>query len=379
MERAGILSMQRILNYGSFLQAYSLKMVLEELGWEVEFVDYHPGKCLVETSEKKGIQRRMQKALEALRYRASFGDKLRFIRYKKTYAEQYFPLLGIEKNHMNYAPRLDLLVIGSDEVFNCVQNNTNVGYSRELFGYGNRASKTVAYAASFGNTTLDKIEKYGIAETVRDDLSRLDCISVRDRNSQDIVRRLLGKEPPIYPDPVLLYDWGKYIPERKPMNEKYLLVYGYSGRFSAEECRCITAFAGIHGLKIVSLGGIQNLRNTFMNCSPLEVPAWFANAEYVITDTFHGTVLSVVTHRRFAAFVREHGYGNSEKLGSLLEMLGLEDRKVTASAELDEKIQDEIGYAEIDSLLAEWRVEAYGYLKNQTRQWNGQYAYNASN
>lgn len=363
MGRAGILSMQRIQNYGSFLQAYGLKKILEELGWEVEFVDYHPGKCLIETAEKKGIWRKMQKVSEVFCYKASIKDKYRFIQYKKNYAGQYFPLLGIDKDHMNYSPELDLLVIGSDEVFNCVQNNTNVGYSRELFGYGNRASKVISYAVSFGNTTLEKIEKYSITETLREDLSRLDKISVRDQNSQSIVKKLLGKEPPIYPDPVLLYDWSKDIPEGRPVQGKYLLVYGYSGRFSTEECKCITAFANKNGLKIICLGGIQNIRNTFADCSPFEVLSYFANAEYVVTDTFHGTILSVVMHRRFVAFVRSQGYGNLEKMESLLAMLGLTHRKVTVPAELEEKIQNEIGYLDVDDWLAEWRDKAYQYLK----------------
>lgn len=55
MKKAGILSMQRIYNYGSFLQAYGLKKMLEELGCAVEFVDYHPGKCLVDLKQKNGF------------------------------------------------------------------------------------------------------------------------------------------------------------------------------------------------------------------------------------------------------------------------------------------------------------------------------------
>lgn len=46
-KKVGIMSMQRIINYGSFLQAYGLKSILEELGADVEFIDYHPGECLL--------------------------------------------------------------------------------------------------------------------------------------------------------------------------------------------------------------------------------------------------------------------------------------------------------------------------------------------
>lgn len=365
MAKAGILSMQRILNYGSFLQAYALRKVLEELGWEVQFADYHSGRCLEGGSEKRGISRKLSKAAQTLGYNASLKDKLEFIRYKKNYAGQYFPLLGIEQNQMNYFPRLDLLVIGSDEVFNCVQDNTNVGYARELFGYGNKASTLISYAASFGNTTLDKIEKYGVAETLVEDLKKFDRISVRDYNSQNIVKELTGLTPPIHPDPVLLYDWEKEIPGHRPLEENYLLVYGYSGRFSAGECESIEDFADRHGLKIVCLGGVQNIRNTFVNCSPFEVLSYFANAEYVVTDTFHGVLLSVVMRRRFAAFVRNEGYGNAEKLGGALAMLGLEQRKVVALENLARILQSEPAYSEIDGLLAKWKEQAYQYLREE--------------
>lgn len=79
--RVGILSMQRIYNYGSFLQAFGLKSLLESLGCDVQFVDYEPGECLVKSnSSKRGLARKVEKALEVFRYDASIGDKLAFIR-----------------------------------------------------------------------------------------------------------------------------------------------------------------------------------------------------------------------------------------------------------------------------------------------------------
>ena len=70
MKKAGILSMQRIYNYGSFLQAYGLKKMLEELGCDVEFVDYHPGKCLVDLKQKNGLLRKLSKSMEVLMIQA---------------------------------------------------------------------------------------------------------------------------------------------------------------------------------------------------------------------------------------------------------------------------------------------------------------------
>ena len=159
MIKAGIMSMQRICNYGSFLQAYGLKKILEELGCKVEFVDYHVGDCLLR-SDGSGIKRKLTKAVEVFKCHAPLRDKFSFIKYKNNYAKKHYPILGINQE-MNYLPELDLLVIGSDEVFNCIQNNANVGYSPELFGADNRAKRLISYAASCGNTTLEKLESWG--------------------------------------------------------------------------------------------------------------------------------------------------------------------------------------------------------------------------
>ena len=155
--------MQRINNYGSFLQAYALKKVLEELGCNVQFVDYHPGETLIPPDGGVGIKRKIFKATEVFKYSAPFIEKVHFINYKRTYGKYFYPYLGIT-DERNYSPEVDILIIGSDEVFNCVQSNTNVGFSPELFGQNRQSKKLISYAASFGNTTEEKIDKYGIRE-----------------------------------------------------------------------------------------------------------------------------------------------------------------------------------------------------------------------
>ena len=82
-----------------------------------------------------------------------------------------------------------------------------MGYSPELFGKNNHAKKLITYAASFGNTTLEKLEKYKKANEVGALLKKFDAISVRDANSGTIVEQLTGKEPVYNLDPVLTYDY----------------------------------------------------------------------------------------------------------------------------------------------------------------------------
>lgn len=85
MRKVGIMSMQRIANYGSFLQAYALKQLIEEVGCNVEFVDYHVGApVIVENADSKNkVVRKIKKGLETFRYRAPKGVSSVFVNTEK--------------------------------------------------------------------------------------------------------------------------------------------------------------------------------------------------------------------------------------------------------------------------------------------------------
>ena len=365
MKKAGILSMQRIYNYGSFLQAYGLKKMLEELGCDVEFVDYHPGKCLVDLKQKNGLLRKLSKSMEVLMIQAPLKAKLNFIKYKKNFGVKYHSYLGIDSQY-NYNPELDILVIGSDEVFNCVQDNPNVGYTAELFGVGSQAETVISYAASFGNTTMERLKQYGAEKEVAGWLNSFNTISVRDNNSYEIVKELTGKAPELHLDPVLMYDYMKKCPavSKQADDSDYLVLYGYTGRFSKEECRKIREYAIEKELKILCIGGIQHCCDKFVDCSPFEVFSYFKNAYAVITDTFHGTIISIITQQRFATFVRSSGYGNAEKVSDLLKRLNLEEQIVFNVEELGKIVEKKIDYLSVNYIIENERKRAYQYLNN---------------
>ena len=370
MSKVGIMSMQRIANYGSFLQAYALKQLIEGLGHKVEFVDYHVGAPVIKDNSDNGNKyvRKIEKGLETFRYKAPLSHKLAFIQYKQSFGKKYMPFLGVT-DEMNYTPELDCLVIGSDEVFNCIQKNSNVGYSPELFGKDNRAKKLITYAASFGNTTIEKLEKYGKKDEVGELLREFNTLSARDSNTGRIIEHLTGRTPVYHLDPVLAYDYMNccdQIPDLKP-TEKYLVLYAYSGRISDSEADWITAYAKRRKLKVYAIGGIQKCADRFIDCSPFEVLAYFKNAEEVITDTFHGSIFSVITHRRFTTLVRKsvgNSYGNEEKLTDLLERLQLTDRMTVDIADVERINSKTVDYAEVDSILRQQRDYAEKYLRD---------------
>lgn len=366
MSKIGILSMQRIKNYGSFLQAYGLKKIIEELGHEVQFVDYHVEAPVIQYKNKNKNDK-ISKALKTLEGDAPFIQKIQYIIHKKNFGKKYYSLLGLTKEP-NYTPELDTLVIGSDEVFNCIQSNKNVGYSTELFGKDNRAKKVITYAASFGNTTINKLEKYEKKQEIADLLSKMNAISVRDNNSGKIVETLTGKEVNYNLDPVLIYDYINKCDEIPDINinEKFMIVYAYSNRISNEESKFIRDYANKNNLKVYAIGGAQKCADKFIDCSPFEVLGYFKKAELVITDTFHGSIFSIINHRDFLTLVRKSvgdKYGNEEKLTDLLNRIGLENRMVYDIKDMKDTLKNNSDWIYVNNIIKISQESTINYLK----------------
>ena len=148
--------------------------------------------------------------------------------------------------------------------------------------------------------------------------------------------------------------------------EKYLILYAYAGRISNEEADWISDYAKKKNLKVYAIGGIQKCADCFVDCSPFEALAYFRNADEVITDTFHGSIFSVITHRSFTTLIRKsvgNSYGNEEKLSDLLERLELANRMTTKIEDVENINEKEIDYAKGDELLKAHRKVAKEYLR----------------
>lgn len=361
--RVGIMSMQRIRNYGSFLQAYGLRRLLESLGCEVRFVDYRLGRCLVEPERKSRLPRPAAKLAEVLAGPGPLAAKLAYANYKRHYDARTWQLLGLPAEPDCRTDDLDMLVIGSDEVFNCVQANPNVGYSPDLFGASSEACRTVTYAASCGNTTVEKLRAHGVDGEVAGWLKGLDAVSVRDENTASVVRELAGTDPVRNLDPVLAWDFfGEEDVPESPVEGRYMIAYAYSGRLTSEECAALRAYADGRGLKVVNVGGVQGCCDEFLDLGPFEVLAAFRGAECVLTDTFHGTILSAIAERPFATIVRTRGYGNAEKLTDLLARLGLESRMASSTVDFACLLDSSPEWEPVRARIADGRQAAQEYL-----------------
>lgn len=375
--KVGIISMQRVCNKGSFLQAYGLKKMIESFGHEVIFVDYKVGKPVMRTLGEK-------KKYYLLKIRNTFIDLFLKKHFLRVLLPKEFKNIIIEREkynhflseHMGITARrncrmvVDALVIGSDEVFNCTQINPEVGFSPEIFGVDNQAKKVISYAASFGNTTYEKLKYYGKVEELKKYFSAFDAISVRDRNSLAVIEKLMGKKPKVNLDPVLMYDYMPTIKD-KQIRKDYIIVYAYRSRITQKEAAEIKAFAKRVNKRLISVSGQMDFCDEHISLNPFENLNLFRHADYVITDTFHGTIFSIINRKRFVTLIREskgNFYGNQEKLQDLLNRLGLQNRSYSNGRDhLYECISADINYDSVFDTINAERKHTMDYLSKSLR------------
>lgn len=355
--------MQRVANYGSFMQAWALKHILQELGADVSFIDIVPGRQLA-GHNAKGFRlywNRLWELAGAL-VTGRLGMKMRGRKFYRAmrarYVDEYYAMLGLD----NPAPEhYDLAVIGSDQVFNCFERNP-WGFTAQLYGDIPQADRVVSYAGSFGNATTEELQRAGVADEIAANLRKLTAISVRDDNSWQVVKELTGREALRHLDPVLVYDFSRELEGRSPGCTDYIVIYSYAERIRDKaEIEAIRAFARRHGKRLVSIFSTYDwCDEAVIPPTPFDVLAWFRDADYIITDTFHGTIFSAITHGRFCTLVRS---SNSEKLGSLLSWLALDSRRAHSPADIAAILETAPNYAETDRIIAAEKVRTREYLE----------------
>lgn len=350
-KKVGIMSMQRIINYGSFLQAYALYNTIKNMGHDVEFVDFKIEPCIGKPYIPTDLKTIGEK------YEKSFHTQKKF---NNKFKNEFLPELEIKER--NERPILDTLVIGSDEVFNCLQDNPDVGYSTELFGKNHRANKIISYAACCGHTTLERLKEANKCEEISELLNKFNSISVRDKNSFDFVTNLSNADVSMHLDPVLIYDFSKDLKDIKIDLDNYIIVYAYSFNLNDEECAEIKKFAKKHNKKIVTIGSHQKCTDIFIDAHPLEVMKYFEKADFVITNTFHGTIFSIKSHVPFATRIRDNY--NNEKLSYLLEKMDCMDRKISSFEDIESIYNKKMDFNKCEKIIENERKRTFEYLKN---------------
>ena len=357
--KIGILSMQRVVNYGSFLQAYAMKEILKNLGHECYFIDIKAGRKInnedvihKQENKIKFILKRLDSHIIKRIKHKSFS-RLRINRFHN----EFFPILGIGKE-TSYKSNYDAIVIGSDEVFNCTQD-AKWGFAKTLLGEGLNSDNIISYAASCGNTTIEKVSKLGIDADVENAMKYFQAISVRDKNTKKFAEKFTGKSVYEHIDPTLIYDFGELVPKNVP-EKNYILIYAYDGRISDKETiKKIREFAKNENKQVVSVGLYQSWCDKQILCTPFELLSYFKNADYIVTDTFHGSVFSIKYNKQFVTIVRE---SNKQKMTDLLERFRLTDRLMEIPNQISNKLFEAIDYKYTNSEIEKYQKSATEYL-----------------
>lgn len=356
--KVGIISMQRVPNYGSFLQAYALKSMIEELGHTVEFVDYKSKAPIVPYSKKD----KLIYELKDISFFSFINDFFKYYILKRKNFRYEYRLKYLKQLNIGYlkkySKKIDIAVIGSDEVFNCLQSGFNVGFSPMLFGQNINTSKVISYAGSFGYTDIDGIKKYHLFTKLKEYMSTFSSISVRDNNSKKIVKEILGIEPNLNLDPVLMYDFK--LPDENVEYDNYVLLYTYKSRkYSQEEKEQILHFCKKNKKTLVSVGNAQEWIPNKILVSPLHLLNYVKNADFIITDTFHGTVFSIKYNKNFATLIRPD---NLKKLYDLLERLDQTERIINNFQQLQEMYLNCPNYSNTNKIIFEEKEKTRNYL-----------------
>ncbi|MFC1710087.1 polysaccharide pyruvyl transferase family protein [Patescibacteria group bacterium] len=341
-KKVGIITYHDGINYGAYFQAHSLFRLLEEVfKLDVEFINY------------KSLRHRL---LENLVFYHRFYD-LQYLRnninkiYKFKKAQSKFKVSRkvISKTWFRKI-KYDYVFYGSDEIWNF--KNPLVGFNPIYFGSFVDSEK-VSYAPSFGSLS-DSIK---LSEKIVSELSTFKSISVRDKNSQQIILKNLRKKVPIVLDPTLLI--GDELTPVLPKSKGYVLVY--TTKIDDKILESIKMFAYKHNKQLISVGYYYSwCDRSYVDVGPSEWLGFYENADYVITSMFHGTIYAIKSKKNFVSIITEY---RRNKLSSFLEEIGLKSRILTKPKDLDKILSRKPSYDKAFKEISARKKKSLEYIK----------------
>lgn len=327
MSKIGIITFHHSLNCGAVLQAWALQTYLCKLGFDAEIINYG----------KIGWSSRYYFKCDSLRHLlGSIYNDVRIL-FRTFVIESYRRWLyrcfmrrcmrlreSVAKCNIN-VKNYTHLIVGSDQVWHPVINEGDDTYFLANVPDG---VKRISYAPSFGVDEFDLELERKMAGW----LAKFDALSVRERQGAVIVKRLCGRDATVVCDPTLLLKRADYETiEREPrfgLPKKYIAVYTVCGHPWAE--KAALELGEKMKLPVVHLPGGQ-LARWYLPGKSKRVTAlgpaewlWFVHhADYVVTNSFHGTVFSLMFHKPFT--VALNGKASDARMLSLLEGVELGD------------------------------------------------------
>lgn len=341
-------------NYGQLLQCYALQKYLRGAGHDAYLIRYDfRGDCA-----RTPFLLRCLKALNPvllLRYLKSRVDarkreteRAEHDRHFDEFRSKY--IVQSDKVYLHYSelkenpPEADVCIVGSDQVWNFTLYK-NLNQCRNLIhayflDFGKEETKRISYAASWSCTDLPA----DIVNEIRPLLARFDYVSVREKSGIEMCRKCGYEKAVCVPDPTLLLDPDDYRELYRENNVKkhgnpYLLLY-MLGNECGFDIHKAYDFAASRNLDVVYVTGnsrIDRYRKTYA-----AIPEWLClvdSAEYVVTNSFHCCVFSLIFRKQFAAAPVSGAISSmNTRLDSLFESAGIKARWLDSDfSVLDEK------------------------------------------
>lgn len=314
--KIGILTMHKVLNYGSALQAYALQEILVKKGCKVEIIDYDFPYVNYNLKDK------LLSIIYFLRY--SYIRK-RIIGFKLFYKKYFNLSIPFRKHRINkYFFKYDAYVTGSDQVWNPKYIGSDTTF---LLDFVPESNIKISYGSSFSCKQIPN----DIEHLYKKYLLRYNNLSVREKNAVELVDNLINKKPHLVLDPTLLLDaddWSRLLPKESSINfsEGYILVYSLTYAFNPFPymSSMIEELHSKTGLKVLSLMSPISLSNIkcqiIVPASPIEFLGYIKNAAYVVTNSFHGVAFSINFQKNLLAITQR---SDDDRIYNLLEELDL--------------------------------------------------------
>ena len=366
--KACIITIVDHINIGNRLQNYATQELLKAQGCDVSTLVYA-------TADEEGTKLYQLKAfLKNLLVRTNIFTSPFYIKHIKKspkmllvqeFNKKYVKLTSryfFKTSKMaKYRDDFDYYCAGSDQIW-----NPSVVQSHDFFFMQFAPSeRTFSLCASMGASWIP--EKY--REIFRRGFEHVGHIAVRETSVQQIIRDMTGRESTVLPDPTLLIDKNQWHAiARKPafdLPEQYIATYFLSALTPAQQ-ELLARYALENGLRIIDINQTYD-----QQVGPLEFLYLIEHADFVFTDSFHGTAFSILFDKDFLVFQRNHVYDMSSRITTILETVRLENRFYRGDNNLlDDGLYDRLEQIQqqdthhVGSILEAQKQKADAFLKS---------------
>lgn len=363
-------------NYGGLLQAYALKETLKTLGHNPIIVNRHGAGSNPIRRELSKLKNKLLLRPARLNQYLNYSQRAliseRTLSFRTKYIPELSELITTNKGMKSLLlQNIDAFIVGSDQCWRPRYSPCITNYFLDFIKEQNKI-KRIAYAASFGTAEWEFNKQQ--TQKCKNLISLFDAISVREDDGVTLVKDYLGRNDAIHVlDPTMLLDITNYnnITENEKIGKSKGNLKVYILDKSPEKETFIQKTASKLNLKPFEVMPKLRLKQEVVNDQnakyfqypcPSQWLKGFQDAEFVITDSFHGTVFSILYNKPFIVLGNKRR--GMSRFTSLLKMFGLENRLVL---ELEEKItsqllSQEINWGNVNEILEKERNKALNFL-----------------